>query len=675
MQANKEQTALIHAPIDQKVIGISAAGTGKTTTMLSRTKHILDTIHKGNVLLISFTRAAASDLKDRLQKTLTDFEMKRVEVGTFHSVLAKILRSHAIQIGLEDNFSIIDENSATSLYKSVMEKNDDFVKAAKEWLRFGQPPKTVYKELTKRDYTKLASIFSTFVNMTSFMELLEGNFSDETLIRFLKVEDKPNKKEYLSRLVPYFYDFFKESLLEARNTNTLTYDQILFLGNLTAYHGLLDSYKDNLAHMIVDEYQDTNQMQDYFVRIIGGDKLTIIGDVDQSIYEFRGGKVALMEDHSNEGLVLNLNQNYRSYQPILDAANKLIDHNTVGKTHRKPMLAAKALDEDYRGISYLVANNDFDEADSLIERVNYLHKKGVEYKDMAVLVRSRLQMTALNRALAQSKIPVNDTTSFGDLMKAEVVVDSLNFLKVYTNPKDIFAFLAVIDRPKRGIGPKALQKIEEAAKNRNMGLVEFVISPHIEDLTKGLKSKLEDFNRTYQDILSLKGSKSLRSLLEDIHTKTGYNDWIKGLKNKEKQETDKQLLYDLAETFELNYKAAHDGYNLYDLTTAFLFDSMTAMKEENKEGLVISTIHGAKGLEWNHVFLIGMTEGLFPSFRMQDNEDLEAERRLAYVAITRARESLTMSHSFSRIGMKDENLEPSRFLQDAGFTNKDARFV
>lgn len=676
---NKEQQALIDAPLSGKVIGVAGAGTGKTTTVLGRVRRILNEIKTGNIVLITFTRMAAQDLQKRLRITLNEQDMRRVRVGTFHSTIGALIRDHAVSVGLQPSFSVLDETSSKVMIRSVIENNDAFLSAITDVLvgPDGVPRDSKHKTLIKRDFNKIAMDISTVVNTAYPKELMTGVFGEETLVRLskqlgydqdlLQYGTLPEGDNLPQPFVRTLYDIFKESLMLGRQTNTITYDQILFIGYLMTQTDILNAFKDSIVHMIVDEYQDTNLLQDAFVRHIGGDHLTIVGDIDQAIYEFRGGKAELLEEHSREGTVINLTLNYRSHQQILDAGNAVIDYNESGRGIRKPLRAFRNNDGSFGGLLALKSDDDHKEADIVIQRIQFLHSQGVAYKDIAILVRSRMAIPAINQALGKTKIPVNDTTQFADFMKSDVMTDTLNFIKIFTNPKDIYAFMAVLDRPKRGIGPKAVQTLQLNAAEHGLSVIEYLLSDHIKTLTTGLRNKVSDFVTVYETLTDEEHQHmAFPDMVDFLLTQTGYKAWAAALKNSDKYDANFTILEGMVEEFDKEYAKSHENYTLFDIANAFTFEMTGSIRQEDIEGVNIATIHGSKGLEWSHVFVLGMENELFPGTRLVDQADMESERRLMYVAATRAKDSLWLCGSRHRIAYPNGELSPSQFLQEIG---------
>lgn len=671
---NPGQQALIDAPITSEVIGVAGAGTGKTTTILARTKRILQEYPTGNVLLITFTRAAANDIRKRLEEALTPADtlpfdngdgtppyardLRRITVGTFHSVIGSLIRKHATEVGLEPNFTIIDENSTNIMFRNLAEESGERLEALSEWVLEEND-----KKLAKKHFNLLASTVSVLVNTAEPEELMTGVFSSDTLYRLEKTH-RTIHKENVSQVAAFCYDMFKASMTDSARTNTVTYDQILFIGYLMVKNNLLSEEKDALIHTIVDEYQDTNPLQDAFIKYLAGDHLTIVGDVDQSIYEFRGGRPSLIVEHAKSASVYNLTDNYRSFQPILDVANRVIRHNKTGAKIRKDLSAVRGTDTDC-SIDLVVSESDYLESDDVIETIRDYAARGIPFSDMAILIRSRMTLPTISRKLTEAKIPVYDTTKYADFMRSDVMVDTLNFLKVFTNPKDIYAFLGVIDRPKQGIGPAAIAKLTEYADKHGVGLVEYLLSKDVSELTPALKKKVQKFVSAYESVIE--GSTStvvdLSTLVGYLHSAFGYEEWLMGLKNKDRYTRDLITLKGMVREFEEAYEKENKQATLYDRASAFVFDmSAVSVREEGKDGVCITTVHNAKGLEWGEVFLLGLEEENFPGTKLWDDEDLESERRLLYVALTRAKRSLHLYTSKTRITNGEVPFTPSRFI-------------
>lgn len=674
---NKGQQALIDAPADQKAIGVAGAGTGKTTTILARTKRILTESQTGNVLLITFTRAAANDMKNRLDRELNPkpddntlpfqdenvfIDMRRVMSGTFHSIIGTFILNHAVEVGLSPNFSVIDENSTNIMYQNLIEANPLHMQSLTKWALESNE-----KKLGKKHFKLAASTASMLVNAATPSELKDGNFSNATLYQLIK-SHRTITQANVKEVAEFVYKLFRESIVDGKRTNTITYDQILFIGYLMAEADMLATEREAFIHTIVDEYQDTNPLQDAFIRYFAGDRLTIVGDVDQSIYGFRGGRPTLILEHAKEADVYNLTMNYRSGQSILDCANKIITHNKIGSTIRKDLEAGR-MDPHPGIVDFTVSTDDRAETQQIIRDIENLRAHGVEWYNIAILIRSRMTLPEISKELTRAKIPVYDTTKYADFMKSDVMVDTLNFIKVFVNPKDIYAFMGVIDRPKQGIGPATLTKLQDYADKKQVSLVEYLLSKDVSELTPALKKKVEKFVKTYESVFQAHDNDhiDLEHLVGYIFESFGYEDWLMGLKDKDRYTRDLITLKGVIRNFEEDFRKEHKNPTLFDIASAFVFDmSSVAVREEDKNGVCISTVHNAKGLEWKYVFLVGFEQENFPGTQIVDDEDMESERRLAYVAFTRARDGLRIFAAQNRICFGDQKLTPSSFITEAG---------
>lgn len=744
-QYNVGQTAIINAPMDKPIVGVAGAGTGKTTTIIARAANVLKHFKSGQLILITFTRLAAQDLRDRIAQAVDADTASRVVVGTFHSVISKVLREHALDVGLDPDYTIIDESSSKSMYRLAL---DNIAKDDREFILryFGNSYKPTKRELAKAGgnendpelvknclakskgnvdskwMTLLVNSISHLINTATGTELRSGHFNHETIARiyqpfvgrpyFLdgdwrKEQEIPplaQNEAFAGKIVNILYKTFLSSVRLSQTTSTVNYDQILFLGYLMGLKNedgksLLDETKKNTAYVIVDEYQDTNYLQDQFINSISSGNLTVVGDIDQAIYEFRGGTTKLIARRAEEALkrdpetVLNLTENYRSQEPILDIANKIIAHNQTGKATRKPLVATRVQDyqkqqlsdpsspyKQYYDTSLIKTASGRDEANIIATRIQYLHNEcGVSYNKIAILLRSRLVLPLLKKILSDKnlQIPLNDTTHYADIMDSETMTDVLDFLKILTNPKDIYAFMAILDKPKKNIGPQKLQLLRQLAAKNEMNEVEFVLSDKLIQVSeagqKAVYQKLNDFSKVYKDIIAKdtgaidysavpEDQSVLATKIKQILTSVGYLDWIDKQKTtKMRRKGDLELVYEIVSDFEFEYKKENKNFTLLDLAKDFLANSQDFVKTNDDDGVTIATVHGAKGLEWDHVILAGFDQGIFPSNKNLDAE-IESERRLLYVAVTRARDSFWATQALKRLD--NQEFEESVFTRE-----------
>ena len=749
MALNVEQQELVNAPLDHDVVGIAGAGTGKTTTIMARASKILKEKPTGKLMLITFTRLAAQEMKDRLSKLVSEDDMSRVIVGTFHSVIAHVIRQNAEQVGLTENFSILDEASSNMLYKNAINNlNKDDYDLLLSY--FGKPYKMTKAEARKyhngdanskqeliekiktitgseidtSTYKILIRLISTMINTARIDELYTGNFKPDTIKRlqnqvkgktfyyqglcpYVFTDDGPKQsvgrdriytEDILSNLestkwpqfktvVSLLYKAFLQSLKLAISTNVLSYDQILFIGYLMCkpvssndQRQVIDKYKQNITYVIVDEYQDTNYLQDYFINALTNGNLTVVGDIDQAIYEFRGGTTKLIQDRAKHARsidphsVVNLTYNYRSFQPILDAANMVIKHNIIGSDTRKNLRAIKETTSDYDGVLHIKAHNEIDEARDVLKRIKFMHDiKGIPYKKMAVLVRSRLALGPFKNETKKQKIPFNDLTHYADILESDTMIDVLNYLKVLSNPKDIYAFLSILDRPKRGIGQQKIELMKQKAEQHKQTLIEFVLSDNLQDIEKaGQKAvyhKIKSFMSVYNELIDSDSKhlqrnnddKILRKALHEILDRVGYLKWINELQSHAKLTENLDIIYGLVDNFEDEYRKTHSNYSLIDVINGFLIDVNNMVNVQDNDGVVINTVHGVKGLEYDEVFVLGLNQDIFPTAKATSEEAIASERRLMYVSITRAKRGLFLYSTESRLGKESQD---SMFLRE-----------
>jgi len=437
--------------------------THNTHTMLGRTQRILREYTTGRVLLISFTRMASNDLRQKLMRVIPEHEMRRIEVGTFHSVIGKLIRSNAVQVGLQPSVSIIDENSTNTMYRSIIENNPEHLRVAESW--FVTPN---HKKLVKRDFNKIAGTVSTLVNTAQPQELETGVFSKDTKYRIWKTDTQRINDSNLEEIISMLHKIFIESLKVSRETNTLNYDHILFIGYLMAKNGLLKSYADALVHVIVDEFQDTNKIQYAWIKILAGNtgKVMIVGDDDQSIYGWRGAQVEniqkFLKDFNAE--TIRLEQNYRSTGNILKSANQLISNNSdrLGKN----LWTDGEMGEP---VGIYAAFNELDEAKFVASQIQNWVDDGGKLDDCAVLYRSNSQSRVIEEALIRCQIPYR---IYGGMrfFERQEIKDALAYLRLINNRQDDAAFERVINTPTRGIGDRTLDVLRNLTRERQITL-------------------------------------------------------------------------------------------------------------------------------------------------------------------------------------------------------------
>lgn len=650
---NEEQQQIINAPIDEIAVVAASAGSGKTTTLVKRIETLINNpALDEKILAISFTRESAKALREKLSDLLDEESMKRIITGTFHAVFGNIIRRHADALGIEKSFTIIDETATHKLIEQTIGVRDELEREFEEYQELIE--RKINKKYTYKDVSNSVSLL---VNNIHPKYLVNKSIPKDIALKHIHMDSKLYFDDQLNFIVKVFLESFKEACL----TNTLTYDQILLSTYLLAINGELVKERDNLGYILIDEFQDTNYLQYEIIKYLHKGNIMFIGDVNQSIYEFRGAKPELMSNLAKEHKVYNMSHNYRSYQDILDHANNVIQNNTEGIEMFKPMVQGATINETYYGTQTYHFESYKEEAQTVTAMINKLiNVAKFEPSDIAVLVRNRLIPPEFKTTLLNHNIPLNDTTKSADFIKSDTVKDIFSFLKILVNPKDIYSFMHTIDRPKKGIGPKTLEKIKETASEYNMNLVEFVLSEQVDVLTPKLREKVISYRLIYNDLLNNTAEhRGIVEIIKYIIEKTGYDTWYKNLKNSKDYDANLEKLYNLAEDFTQEYLITHQDFTIFDLVNDFLLEFSLTNRVENTNGVVLSTIHNAKGLEWKFVFLLGCENGVLPA----SAQEIESDRRLMYVGMTRAQHGLIMTCCDFRPGY--DELEPSKFIQES----------
>lgn len=607
---DKQIEAVNH--IDGPCLVLAGAGSGKTKVLTTRIANLIQNgVSSYNILAITFTNKAAKEMKERLYNLVPD---NYAFVGTFHSLGVRILRENASSVNLTKDFTIIDSDDILSIIKKILkEKGIDPKQYAPSYIR----------------------------NRISFIKnemLDEGEIS--------KFFNTPPEK--------IAHEVYLEYQRVLRNNNSVDFDDLLtlpveiFLHN----HDILEKYQDRFKYILVDEYQDTNQVQYKFCRLLARkyQNIFIVGDPDQSIYMFRGANfrnILNFEKDYQNAEVIPLEENYRSTKYILDAANSVIKHNKERK--EKNLWCSKG---DGLKVKYLRAYDDKHEMTLVIDEVKKLLDSGHNKKDIGILYRTNAQARLVEEQFLKANISYKVVGSYYFYQRKEIK-DLLCYLKLILNNNDEISLRRVINVPKRGIGEATLRRLEVEARENNTSM--------FESITKG---KELDFKNLILEMTKDAESLSLTELIDLILDKTGIREEYVSDKSLESE-----LRLDNLEEFKsitASFEEQTGSVNLSDfLEEVSLIADMSEHKVDDDE-VTLMTIHSAKGLEFPYVFLIGMEDGIFPhqnAFLEQDG--LEEERRLCYVGITRAKEGLFISNAKRRMLYGKETMNPpSRFIKE-----------
>ncbi len=592
---------------------LAGAGSGKTRVLTTRIANLIaNGIPSYNILAITFTNKAAKEMRERLEQLEPN---NNAFVGTFHSFGVRVIRENALLLGLDRNFAIVDSDDVTSIIKKIMKEE-------------GYDPK-----LTPPSYIK--NKISTIKNDMLNAEEIDRYFNTPP--------DKVVKEVYYQ-----YIDILKKN-------NSVDFDDLLLLPvKLFMEHKeVLERYQDIYKYILIDEYQDTNEVQYKMTKLLAKKykNIFIVGDPDQSIYMFRGANfhnILNFEKDYKNAEVIPLEENYRSTKNILDTANSVIKNN---KERKEKNLWSK--NGTGTKTKYLRAYDDKHEIQMVIDEINKLLNEGYNKKDIAVLYRTNAQSRLVEETFLKASIPYKVVGSYYFYSRKEIK-DLICYLRLILNNNDELSLRRVINVPKRGIGEATLNKLTNKAKEENKSLFEVIES-----------GKEQQFKELIEFLTKESENLSLTELIDLVLTETGMKDEY------EKEDTlESNIRLDNLEEFKSVAKTFEDrtgSVNLADLLEEIsLISDITEHQDENSDVVTLMTIHSAKGLEFKIVFLIGMEDGIFPHQNsFLEPGGLEEERRLCYVGITRAKERLYISNAKRRMLYgKDVMNAPSRFIKE-----------
>lgn len=634
VKPNREQQQVIDT-IDGPVLVVAGAGTGKTATIVKRIEHIISDgyARPWQVLAITFTNKAAGELKERLINTVGE-EANDIWAHTFHSMCGRILRRFADRLGYTQHFTIYDTDDQKRVMKRVQ---------------------------------KSLGIEDKFLNHRAILN--EISHAKDSLI---------DCREYKASTVNDFRkakiaQCYEEYQNELKRADAMDFDDMIFntVQLLKQNEDVLELYQNQFKYVIVDEYQDTSYAQYILTYLLadGYHNICVVGDDDQSIYRFRGATIEnimrFKERYEKEGvkvIQLQLAENYRSMQNILDAANAVIKNN-------KTRLADKRL-RSYAGkegekIVLYTADSEMGEAQFIIDEINENVKNGKHYKDHAVLYRMNAQSRNIEIMLAKSGISYK-IIGGNRFFDRKEIKDIVSYFAVINNPADNVRLQRIINTPKRGIGDTMFNYILEIAAVNKM--TAFEVCEQADEFAKTSRSagKLKAFTAMIRHFQAcLEEGMSPNDLLQEILDETKYFDFIDEEDEPAKAEDRKNNVQELSSML-IKYQEEDPKFDLTDFLEDVALVSDIDSYNEDDDAVVLMTLHAAKGLEFPIVFIPGLEEGIFPGNQsLYSDEDLEEERRLAYVGITRAREKLYLVNARQRMlyGRTDRNM-PSRFLRE-----------
>jgi DNA helicase-2/ATP-dependent DNA helicase PcrA len=631
------------APVLQKdgaMIVIAGAGSGKTRVLTYRIAYLMSQgVDPFNILALTFTNKAAREMKGRISRIVGSSEAKNLWMGTFHSIFAKILRFEADKLGYPSNFTIYDTQDSHSVIRAVIKEM--------------HLDKDIYKY--KQVYSRISSYKNSLITVKAYFnnpELMEADAMAK---------------------IPRLGEVYKSYVDKCFKAGAMDFDDLLLKTNelLTRFPDVLAKYQNRFRYILVDEYQDTNHSQYLIVKALSDrfQNICVVGDDAQSIYAFRGANINnilnFQKDY-DDVVVYRLEQNYRSTKNIVNAANSIIEKNQ----HRLEKVVWTANDEGTR-IKVNRTMTDGDEgrfvAGSIFENA-MTHQ--MKYSDFAILYRTNAQSRAMEDALRKKDIPYRIYGGLSFYQRKEIK-DVIAYLRLILNPKDEEALKRVINYPARGIGQTTLDKLIVAANHYERSM--FEVMQHIEKIdlkiNSGTKTKLQDFVTMIQSFQVLNKSYDAFQIAEHVTKKTGLLQELKKDGTPEgiaRIENIEELLNGMRDFVEEQKELAEATGSLAE----FLEDVALATDMDNDKGdsnrVALMTVHLAKGLEFPFVYIVGMEEDLFPSaMSMNTRSELEEERRLFYVALTRAEKQAYLTYTQSRYRWgKLIDAEPSRFIDE-----------
>lgn len=621
------------------ILVTAGAGSGKTRLLTHRICNMIENenINPFNILAITFTNKATNEMKERLVSMLP--QSSGVWVSTFHSMCVRILRNDIENLGYSRNFSIYDESDKEKILKTILKQynlEDNDLKGKISW--------------------HISNAKNLGLNPIEYLN---------------EIKYEP-KKDVIYKC----YDIYEK---EMKKNNSLDFDDLLMktLELFYQFPNVLDSYQNKFKFILVDEFQDTNIVQYKIVKMLS-DKyknIFVVGDEDQCIYSWRGANIEninnFIKDYKCK--IYKLEQNYRSTKTIIDYANKLIKNNN--ERLEKTLFSENEQGED---VVYYSGYDDNEEADFVARNVSTLIKNGVNPKEIGVLMR----VSAMSRLIEEKLLNYNAPFTVSGLFKffeRMEIKNVLAYLKIVLNPKDSANILRVINFPKRGIGNSTIEKLQNISQSENKSLYDIILEYSTCDLlSNAIKVKVGEFAKVLEDINNLHETLPLGEFVKELIKVVGIRDEYA---SKSEEDYDRLLNIDQLVQSVQTFEKQNPEKTLIDYIESITLQSDMQDENEDKDAVSVSTVHASKGLEFDYVFIIGVEEGKFPLSRAIEENDLEEERRLMYVAITRARKKLYITRAKRRFmyGSYNDTMD-SRFTKEMGlvknqFASSLGRFV
>lgn len=610
---NKQQEAVLKT--DGPILVLAGAGSGKTKVLTTKIAYLIEekNVNPYNILAITFTNKAAKEMKDRTLSLVGEYA-STLQISTFHSFGLRLVRDNCELLGYDRNFVIMDSDDSLTVVKKILKD-------------MGKDPK-VYNPKAIRN--KISSCKNELMTPDEYEKFTASDY--EKVI----------------------YEVYKKYDQKLKTNNSVDFDDLLILPIklFKDNPSVLQRYQERFKYILIDEYQDTNEAQYILTKMISAKyrNICVVGDIDQAIYGWRGANyknILNFEKDYSECYTVLLEENYRSTKNILDAANDVIKNN---KNRKDKVLWSTKGEGDK--IEYFRAFNERDEAQYTIRQIKELHNKGIGYQDIAILYRTNAQSRTLEEEMLKENLPYRVVGSFYFYSRKEIK-DLIAYLRLIHNSRDNVSLLRAINTPKRGIGLKTIENLTQKADLENKSIYEVIES-----------GKELQFKTLIEDLKKVSENLTLTELIDKVLDASGLRAELESEKSLEAEVRLENL-----EEFKSITKSFEEKEGLISLEDFLLEISLVSDVEEYKDDtdkISLMTIHSVKGLEFDYVFVVGLEEGIFPHMNsLMENSELEEERRLCYVAITRAKQKLFLINARKRTLFGREQVNPpSRFINE-----------
>ena len=618
---------------------IAGAGSGKTRVLTYKIAYLLeDGVHAGNILALTFTNKAAREMKSRIANLVGEPVARYLWMGTFHSICTRILRQEAELIGYTRDFTIYDTTDSKSVIKHIV------------------------KDIQLEEKTYKPSAILSRISLAKNQLLSPTSYSSN---RDYTMQDRFARIPEVSRI-------YAEYNRRLKACNAMDFDDLLFMTNtlFKNHEEVLHKYQNIFRYILVDEYQDTNYSQYLIVKRLAEPEnlICVVGDDAQSIYSFRGANIenilTFQKGYANAQL-FKLERNYRSTQTIVNAANSLIRHNR-GQIP-KAVYSELALGERLQFSTYM---SDRDEGKAVAQQIKLLHRQGYDYESIAVLYRTNAQSRVIEDELRHLGIPYRIYGGMSFYQRKEIK-DAIAYFRLAVNPHDNEAFARVINYPLRGIGDTTVMKVREAARLAACSMMEVICNPEAAklDVSAATQKKLTAFAEMINGFSARVATTDAYEFASDVMRETGVLREAKAdtsQEGKDRLENLEEMLAGIHEFVDQRLREDNAFVPMAEfLSEVSLLTDQDEKQEDNQPRVTLLTVHAAKGLEFKVTFIVGLEENLFPSQFCQAPKEIEEERRLLYVAITRAMERCYLTNARQRFrNGQTQFSSPSRFLKD-----------